>query len=139
MNIIYADDDQLSLEIVSRALQARGHSVRIINTSRAAEMLSQFSTALKNPIAPQVIILDGHNVARDPQGNTLADLKPAQMVDWLRRHGLPSQVRLVLYSSDDHLVEEIRADQQLGFSAAISKAGAKGGLKALLEAVETRA
>ena len=137
MNIIYADDDQLSLEIVFRALQSRGHSVKTINTSRATELTTQFEAALRTQ--PQLIILDGHNVTRDAQGRILADMKPALMVDWLRRNGLPSGVRLMLYSSDDGLVEEVRADQKLGFSAAIRKAGTGGGLKALLDAVETSA
>lgn len=138
MNIIYADDDQLSLEIVGRAFQARGHNVQIINTSRATEMLNQFQLALKEKDELHVVILDGHNVALDPQGKAVADIAPTMLVDWLRKHGLPSDTRLVLYSSDENLVDEIRTDEKLGFSAAIRKAGTGGGLKALLEAVETR-
>ncbi len=137
MNIIYADDDQLSLEIVLRALQARGHTVQTINTSRAADMIAQFQVALRSKPAPQLIILDGHNVARDDQGRVLADMQPALMVEWLRKHGLTPGVRLVLYSSDDGLVQQARTDAALGFSAAVPKAGASGGLKILLDTVET--
>lgn len=137
MNIIYADDDQLSLEIVGRAFQARGHHVQIINTSRATEMLNQLKLALKNKADLHVVILDGHNVALDAQGKAVADVAPTTLVDWLRKQGMPSDTRLVLYSSDENLVDEIRTDLKLGFSAAIRKGGSGGGLRALLEAVET--
>ncbi len=137
MNIVYADDDQLSLQIVLRALEARGHQVIIVNSSRMTEMLGQFRQLLSQGPMPQVIILDGHNVARDNEGIALVDVEPTTLLNWFQRNGLANDTRFVLYSSDDQLVEQVRSDTKLGFSGAVAKAGSKGGLQALLEVVES--
>lgn len=136
MNIVYADDDQLSLEIVLRALESRGHRVTIVNSSKVKEMLRQFQQVLVQDPLPQLVILDGHNVATDAEGKPIADLQPDLLMNWLQRNGLPDNTRFVLYSSDDHLIAQTRANQVSGFFAAVPKVGSQGGLNALLTAVE---
>jgi len=138
MKIIYADDDQLSLDIVLRALQARGHQVYTINTSHGEAMLQQFEVLLDHQTPPQIIILDGHNLVLDAQGQVLFDLQPALLVAQLRQQGLSAEVKLVLYSSDEGLINEARNQRSMGFSAAVPKVGNGGGLMALLAAVETQ-
>ncbi len=137
MHILYADDDQLSLQIVWRALEARGHQVTTVDSSRVYQMLNQFQQVLGVEPVPQVIILDGHNLARDDKGNPVADVQPTMLRSWLQRQGLNDGTRFVLYSSDNQLVEQIRSDTALGFSAAVPKSGNGGGLLALLKAIET--
>lgn len=136
MNIVYADDDQLSLEIVYRALQARGHRVITVNSSRLQEMLCQFQQVLSDGPLPQIVILDGHNVARDAEGQVVIDVDAGHLVHWFQRQGVPAGIRFVLYSSDDQLVAQAAQNQHLGFYAAVAKAGTNGGLKALLNVVE---
>lgn len=137
MNIVYADDDQLSLEIVHRALQARGHQVITVNSSRLQEMLRLFQQVLSDGPVPQVVILDGHNLARDTEGQVVVDVAAGHLVHWFQRQGLPDGIRFVLYSSDDQLVAQAAQNQHLGFYAAVAKAGSNGGLKALLKVLET--
>ena len=136
MNIIYADDDQLSLEIVLRALQTKGHQVITINSSKVNDMLLQMQRLMTQGPVPEIVILDGHNVATDPDGRPLVDIQPTQLINWLQRQGLPPDTRFILYSSDDQLVEQAQSNQLAGFWAAVAKAGSKGGLNALLKAVE---
>jgi CheY-like chemotaxis protein len=136
MNIVYADDDQLSLQIVLRALEARGHQVTTIDSSKVNDMLKIFRQLLANGPLPQLIILDGHNVARDADGTPLVDVQPTMLLNWFQRNGLPGDTRFVLYSSDDQLIEQARSNTALGFAGAVSKVGTEGGLYALLDTVE---
>lgn len=136
MNIVYADDDQLSLQIVLRALEARGHQVTTIDSSKVNDMLKIFRQLLTHGPLPQLIILDGHNVARDTDGTALVDVQPTMLLNWFQRNGLPGDTRFVLYSSDDQLIEQARSNTALGFAGAVSKAGTEGGLYALLDTVE---
>lgn len=136
MNILYADDDQLSLQIVWRALQARGHQVITVNSSQASTMLNQFLKILTQGPMPELVILDGHNLTRDTTGQPVLDIPPSMVMNWLTGHGLPAHTPFVLYSSDDQLVGQARQDAGLGFQAAVSKGGNEGGLAALLRVIE---
>ncbi len=136
MNIVYADDDKLSLEIVLQALQSRGHRVTTVNSSKVQDMLGQFQGLILQGPLPQVVILDGHNIVTDPEGRPLVDIQPTQLMSWLQRQGLPSETRFILYSSDDQMVAQAQQNQTLGFFAAVPKAGSQGGLNALLRVVE---
>lgn len=137
MNILYVDDDQLSLEIVLRALEARGHSINAINSTKAEEMVVQLKKVLTYGPYPQLVILDGHNVSRDNEGSAILDMAPGFLKNWLERNGLPANTPFVLYSSDDQLVDSVRNDQHSGFFAAVTKGGVAGGLNALLKAIES--
>ncbi len=136
MNIVYADDDQLSLEIVLRALQARGHQVTTLNSSQPAQMLGQFRQVLEHGPVPQLVILDGHNIAKDLEGQPIVDVQPTMLRGWFLGSGLPEGTRFVLYSSDDHLLSQAREAKEWGFWAAVAKTGTGGGLNALLRAIE---
>src|SRR5690348_9954669 len=98
MNIVYADDDQLSLQIVLRALEARGHQVTTVDSSKVNDMLRMFRQMLTSGPLPQLIILDGHNVARDTDGTALVDVQPSMLLNWFQRNGIPGETRFVLYS-----------------------------------------
>lgn len=137
MNVVYADDDQLSLEIVLRALESRGHTVIAVNSSKMNDMLVKFQQLLTQGPVPQMIILDGHNIAKDPDGKPVADVQPTVLMGWLHRNGLDAQTPFVLYSSDDAMVEKYQADPSIGFFAAVPKVGVNGGLSALLKVVES--
>ena len=137
MNIVYADDDQLSLEIVLRALEARGHNVTAINSSKINELLLQLQRVLTQGPLPQVVILDGHNVTTDAGGKPVLDVQPTQLMGWLQRQGLPLDTPFILYSSDERLVSQAQQDQTMGFFAAVAKGGTQGGLNALLRVVES--
>lgn len=136
MYVLYADDDQLSLDIVERALVARGHVARVINTAHASEMFDQFKRALEIGLSPQIVVVDGHNIARDTEGRPIIDVEPTTLLSWLRRNGLPDNVRYVLYSSDDKMLEQAQRNRTWGFSAAVSKGGEQGGLLALIRTLE---
>jgi CheY-like chemotaxis protein len=137
MNILYVDDDQLSLEIVLRALQTRGYNISTVNSTKADDMAVQLKKLLAYGPVPQMVILDGHNVSRDPTGQAIVDMAPGFLKRWLERNGLPGDTRFVLYSSDEQLVEQIRNDSAAGFSAAVLKGGVGGGLNALLQTIES--
>jgi CheY-like chemotaxis protein len=137
MNILYVDDDQLSLEIVLRALQTRGYNISTVNSTKAEDMALQLKKLLAYGPVPQMVILDGHNVSRDPTGQAIVDMAPGFLKRWLERNGLPGDTRFVLYSSDEQLVEQIRNDAAAGFVAAVSKGGVGGGLNVLLQTIES--
>ncbi len=136
MFVLYADDDQLSLDIVERALIARGHIARVINTAHASEMFEQFKKALEIGLPPQIVVVDGHNIARDTEGRPIIDVEPTTLLNWLRRNGLPDNVSFVLYSSDDKMLEQALKNRSWGFSAVVSKGGEQGGLLALIHTLE---
>jgi hypothetical protein len=136
MKIVYADDDQLSLSIVNRALQARGHTVLTIYTGDASGLQTKLVDSLQDKPAPHFVILDGHNLTLDEKGKPIVDIHPNLLMDWLRRNGLDEQTRFVLYSSDDSLLAQVRNDPTSGFWTAISKVGEAGGLGALLRLLE---
>lgn len=138
MNIIYADDDKLSLNIVHRALEARGHNVQTIYTGDASQLQAHLKATLTVENRPQIVILDGHNLTLDETGKPIVDIQPTLLMDWLRRNGLTDTTRFVLYSSDDSLLQQVRANPQLGFWSAISKVGEQGGLVALMRTIENR-
>lgn len=138
MNIIYADDDKLSLNIVHRALEARGHTVHLVYTGDATRLQAELQSSLTTTSAPNLVILDGHNLTLDEQGKPIVDIQPTVLMNWLRRNGLNAQTRFVLYSSDDSLLQQAHNNPELGFWSAISKVGEQGGLNALLRLVETQ-
>lgn len=138
MNIIYADDDKLSLNIVHRALEARGHRVQTIYTGDASQLQASLQASLSQENTPQIVILDGHNLTLDETGKPIVDIQPTLLMEWLRRNGVAATTRFVLYSSDDSLLQQVRTNPNLGFSSAISKVGEQGGLSALMRTIEAR-
>lgn len=136
MLIFYGDDEQMSRDLVIKALAVRGFYAFALDTSQADQMKSHLKTLCEEQGTPDIFILDGHNILLDKQGNKLYDMTPLGMVSWLRQNGIEASCKFILYSNDDVLVEQARINRGLQFFAAIPKAGVGGGLVALLQAVE---
>jgi hypothetical protein len=135
MWILYADDEQIPRDLVAKALQAKGYTVSTIDTSRTEEITVRLRDLLEKHGIPTILILDGHHVLHDQEGNKLFDMNTLGMVNWLRHNGLPNDCKFILYSSDDYLIEQARLQHNFGFSEAIPKSGPQGGLGALLQAI----
>ena len=136
MLILYGDDEQLSRDLVTRAMQSRGYQILTLDTSRAEEMTTRLKTLRQEYGSPDIFILDGHNVLVDNDGKQLYDMTPLGLVSWLRQNGLSGECKFILFSNDDKLVEQARSNRNLHFFDAISKGGQGGGLNALLQAVD---
>jgi CheY-like chemotaxis protein len=139
MFIMYGDDEQLDRDTVSAALTARGYKVQSLDTSQTDEMTVRLKQICAEQGPPDVFIVDGHNVLRDKAGNKLYDMTPLGMVSWLRQNGISTQSKFILYSNDDEMVRQAQTNRNLNFFEAVPKAGANGGLLALLKAVERAA
>ncbi len=139
MLIFYGEDEQTTRDIVIRAFKAKGYDIYGLDTSHAEEMQSRLKKMQTEYGLPDIFILDGHNILLDSAGNKLYDMTPLGLVAWLRQHGIPTSCKFILYSNDDRLVEQAHANRHLQFVDAIPKGGEKGGLTALIRAVERAA
>jgi CheY-like chemotaxis protein len=138
--IILLCDDELSLrETVGAALTDLNHQVYKVDTSNAVLLRKQLADFVHLGLRPDLVILDGHNVLRDTEGNALFDMTPLGLITWMRQNGIEAQTRFLLYSNDDDLVQIAQERQRKQFWRAIPKLGAHGGLKMLLEAVREAA
>lgn len=136
MFIMYGDDEPLDRDTVTAALTSKGFTIQTLDTSKTDDMTKRLKVLCEQYGPPDVFILDGHNVLRDNQGNQLYDMTPLGMVSWLRQNGLSRDSKFILYSNDDELVRQAQTNRNLHFYDAVAKAGANGGLLALLKAVE---
>ena len=136
MLILYGDDEQLSRDLVTKALKAKGYDILTLDTSQASEMTTRLKQLRQQYGAPDIFILDGHNVLLDNDGQQLYDMTPLGLVSWLRQNGLTDECKFILYSNDDKLVEQALTTRSLHFFDAIAKGGPGGGLNALLQAID---
>ncbi len=136
MLIFYGEDEQVTRDLVLRALTAKGYKVFGLDTSRSEELTNRLKKLQQENGAPDAFILDGHNILLDDDGNKLYDMTPVGLVAWLRQNGIPESCKFILYSNDEKLVEMARTNRHLQFFGAIPKGGEQGGIMALLRLVE---
>ncbi len=136
MLLMYGDDDLKSRDLVTRAVQTRGDQILTFDTSQAEELTARFKDLIKHFGLPDILILDGHNILLDKQGQGFFDMTPSSMIFWLKQNGLKDDCKIILYSNDDSLVEQARLNNALKFFDAIPKGGKEGGLRALLQAID---
>jgi CheY-like chemotaxis protein len=136
MVIFFGDDEQIAREVVTKALVSSGYSAFSLNTGSALSMPVELAQLLQEHGVPDIFILDGHNVLLDDTGNRIYDMTPLGLIAWLHQNGIPENCRFILYSNDEKLVEQASSNRHLNFFDAIPKGGEKGGLKALIKAIE---
>lgn len=136
MLVLLANDDSGLRQTIGAALVGAGHDVYDLDTSNAQLLTVQLGDFAGSGRQPDLVILDGHNILRDAEGQKLIDLTPLVLITWLRQNEISRQARFVLYSSDEKLLETARRNRHLQVWRAVSKQAAEGGMAALLEVVE---
>jgi CheY-like chemotaxis protein len=134
---MHLDDEALARELVAKALQAKGYNVLSLDGSRSDELTRRLSELQAEYGQPDIFIIDGHNILRDENGNQIYDMTPLGLVPWLYQHGVPHECKLILYSNDDKLVEQVKSNRRYNFFDGVAKVGANGGIMALIKAVES--
>ncbi|HEX2913375.1 MAG TPA: hypothetical protein VH186_21405 [Chloroflexia bacterium] len=139
MVIVYADDEPGVQRQVSRALQARGHTVHLLNTGSKARLEAdtiRLRNLVRAGLKVDVLVIDGHNLLNDEHGRMLVDMTPLGVLNWLQHNGLNTGCHFILYSNDTEMVRQAQDQSDVKFAATISKLGSQGGLQALLSSIE---
>lgn len=136
MRVIYADDEPGTLTEVCDFLQENRHEARPISTTNILDFQEKIIHTLRGGFSPDIIIIGGHNVMRNSEGQELFELEAFVITNWLEKARLSKDCNFVLYSRDNQLIEKVRQHNRWGFAAAVLK-GQEDSLDRLLEALET--
>lgn len=137
MQIIYADDEPGTLTEVCTFLQQHGHRAEAVSTTNILDFQKEVNAALQHGFSPDAIVIGGHNVLRNGEGEALFDIDAFVITNWLEKIKVPEKCLVLLYSRDASLVERALQHKEWGFDAAIVK-GRSDSLPSLLQSIETK-
>lgn len=135
MQILYADDEPGTLTEVCSFLQQHGHQAEAVSTINILDFQEKVKSALLQGFVPDAIVLGGHNMLRNTEGEELIDIEAFVITNWFEKLQLPERCRVVLYSRDTALVEKALQHQEWGFDAVIIK-GQTNSFSNLLQGIE---